>query len=110
MTVPRTMEMPHLNHEAFQKALDRKLIEADGMEIVTRAEVRMADAKEQLAHLDAEGAAIRAEVERTRDAIADLQKLLVKQEAAEADVAIERNSYVQMIHALQQSGVSGAKT
>ena len=106
MTAPsKVMTMPHLNMEAFQKALDRKLIEADGMEIRTRAEVRLEHAEGELQKLDEEGQAIRMEIQRTKDAIADMNKLLLKQEAAEADVAMERNAYVQMIHALKQSGV-----
>ena len=109
MTAPSVMKLPHLNLEAFQQALDRTLVEVDGLDIKTRAEVRLEDSQATLARLDLEGAEARQEIARTKDAIQELNKLLVKQESVEADIAMERNAVIQMIHALTQSGVGAAR-
>lgn len=99
------MKLPKLNHDAFMQAVDRSLAGIEMADIQTRAEVRLTDAQETLSRLDGEYAEARAEITKTKAAITQLNTLLIRQEAIEGDIAIERNAVVATISALQASGV-----
>jgi len=105
MTAPVEMKHPRINRSAFQEALDKVKINADGLEIQTRSELQLIEAEKDLILLVNEGREIRNELEYVENFLAELNKIHKTLQVNEADNATARRALLAQINVFRESGI-----
>lgn len=106
MTTPSEVAIPRINRDNFQKAIDKLMVDAKGLEIKTRSEVKLEAEELELQKLEAEGREIRSQLETCKALIEQLEEIKGVFVMNEADNAVARGAVLSSIDSLRKAGVA----
>lgn len=105
-TARKVITTPNVNGEALQELIVQQRRRAEGDQFYTRAQVRLESALDEEASITKELKEVEDKVSKTRENLANLQKLLSQLEVNAADLHIELDAVQSTVHSLKQSGVT----
>lgn len=107
-TSSNILTMPQLDMDALDKAIavHREKKKDEGVQIRTRSQVMLEEGLQRAKNLENERAAVRKDIKKLSENIAELQLILEQLQAAENDLSIQTAVIHQSNHSLQQAGIT----